>query len=313
VAFVRASFASALMFLAGAAIPLLGGVLMMFAPAPLLTYAAGSPYALYRISATIVLATSLVALSAGVAPALGYLAIFGLAAVSMCFMLQRKLSFELIVFCVTMLLVIAGGVTALLWAGSPEKLGQLIHYQLATAMARVEGFYKSLGVDMALTPETRAYILDTAKWLTPALSVMLFALMVLLNLAVLWRLGGKEQGLGYTLFGDLARWSAPEWLVWPLLVTGFGWFVPFQWLANIALDCFFCIMAVYLGQGFAIMAFYFKQLRMPAIARSLIYFVTVAQPFLAALTAIIGLFDLWFDFRRLKRPDAATRNVRNFL
>jgi len=313
VAIARASFASALMFLAGATVPLLGGVIMIFAPAPLLTYATGFPHALSRISIAIAVATSLVALSAGFAPALGYLVIFGLGAVSMCFMLQRRLAFELIVFGVTMLLVAAGVVLALLWAGSFDALAHLIRRELAGAMAWAEGFYKDLGVETALTPESRAYILETAKWLAPALSVMLVALMVLLNLAVFWRLTGKEQRVGYALFGDLARWSAPEWLVWPLLVSGFGWFIPIQWIANVALDCFLCIMAVYLGQGFAIMAFYFRHLRMPALARGLIYFVTMAQPLLVGLTAIVGLFDLWFDFRRLKGPDAATRNVGNFL
>ena len=73
------------------------------------------------------------------------------------------------------------------------------------------------------------------------------------------------------------------------------------------------IVGVYFCQGLAIMAFYFKQLRMPAVARGLIYFVPLAQPILMALVGAAGIFDLWVDFRRLKKPNAAARNLRNFL
>src|SRR5215470_17898258 len=145
------------------------------------------------------------------------------------------------------------------------------------------------------------------------MAALLCALMALLNLMVFWRWGGREQRLGYTLFGDLARWSAPEWLIWPLLVSGFGWFIPLEPLATIALDCFLCVLGVYFCQGLAIMAFYFKQLRMPPVARGLIYFVTLAQPILTALVGAAGVFDLWIDFRRLKPPNAAARNLRNSL
>jgi uncharacterized protein YybS (DUF2232 family) len=61
------------------------------------------------------------------------------------------------------------------------------------------------------------------------------------------------------------------------------------------------------------MTFYFKQLGMPPIARGLIYFVTLAQPVLTALVGAAGVFDLWVDFRRLRRPHAAARNLGNFL
>jgi uncharacterized protein YybS (DUF2232 family) len=84
-------------------------------------------------------------------------------------------------------------------------------------------------------------------------------------------------------------------------------------LATIALDCFVCLAALYFCQGLAIMAFYFKQLGMPPLARGLIYFVAVVQPVLTVLVGTAGIFDLWIDFRRLKPRSPATRNLRNLL
>ena len=309
----RAVFASALMFLAGALVPLAGGAIMAFAPVPLLGYAVGLPHALRRISVVVAISAALVAAGGGMAAAAAYLVSFGLAAVVMCYMLERRQPFELIVLSATMVVVLMGTVVALTFAGSLTALVQAMRNQLVAGMMRGQSFYKILGIDSAITPDTQVYVVDTLMRLTPALVVLLGALMVLLNLALFWRLGGKQQRVGYTLFGDLARWSAPEWLIWPLLVSGFGWFIPLPPLATIALDCFICILGVYFCQGLAIMALYFKQLGMPAVARGLIYFVTMAQPVLTALVGAAGVFDLWVDFRRLKSPNATAGNLGNFL
>ncbi len=308
----RAAFASALLFLAGAVVPLVGGATMVFAPAPLLGYAVGFPRALIRMTAVVALSAALVAAGAGISAAAAYMVSFGLAAAVMCYLLERRQPFELIVLCATAAILVAGTLAALAFAGSPAALAQALRNQLIAGMVRGERFYKTLGVDAAVAPETQAYVVDAVMRLTPALVALLGALTVLLNLGIFWRLSGKQQRVGYPLFGDLVRWSTPEWLIWPLLVTGFGWFIPLPPLAIIALDCFVCVAALYFCQGLAIMAFYFKQLGMPPLARGLIYFVTLVQPVLTALVCAAGIFDLWIDFRRLKPRSPAARNLGNF-
>jgi len=300
------------MFLAGAVVPLAGGAVMAFAPVPLLSNAVGFPHALRRIIVAAALSAVLVAVAGGMAAAIAYLVSFGLAAAVMCYMLERQQPFELIVLIATAVILLAGAVVALTFTGSPAMLVQAVRNQLVAGMTRGESFYKTLGIDPAIAPDTRVYVVNTLMQLTPALAGLLSALTVLLNLAVFWRLSGKQQRVGYTLFGDLARWSAPEWLIWPLLVSGFGWFIPLPPLATTALNCFICVLGVYLCQGLAIMAFYFKQLGMPPVARGLIYFVTMAQPVLTALVGAAGVFDLWVDFRRLKPPNATAGNLGNF-
>jgi uncharacterized protein YybS (DUF2232 family) len=313
VAIARAAFASAVMFLAGAAVPLFGGVAMVLAPAPLLGYAVGFPRPMVRVAMAVVLSAGLVAAGAGFPAAAAYGISFGLAAAVMCQMLERHQPFERIVLFATSAILLAGTLTALAFAGSPGLLTQAVHNELTAGMVRSEGFYKLLGIDTTMAPETRSYLIDVFLRLTPAVLALSGAFTILINLAIFWRLGGRQQRVGYELFGDLVRWATPEWLVWPLLVSGFGLFVPSRPLATIALDCFVCVVAIYFCQGLAIMAFYFKQLGMPALARGLIYFVTVVQPVLAAIVCVVGIFDLWIDFRRLRPPSPEARNLRNFL
>jgi uncharacterized protein YybS (DUF2232 family) len=309
----RAALASAVMFLAGAVVPVLGGIIMIFAPAPVLGFSVGFRHALPRMLAVVALTMGVIALTGGVLAAAAYGLSFGLAAAVMCYMLERRKPFEMVVLCAAAAMLIAGTLAAFTAAGSPAALAQALHNDLMTTMARGEKFYHRLGIDGGLSADTRAGIVDTALRLSPALAAVSAAFVILANLGLFWRLSGRQQRVGYMLFGDLARWSTPEWLIWALLVSGFGLFIPIAPLSTIALNCFICVAAIYFCQGLAIMAFYFKVLSMPPLARGLIYFVTGVQPVLAALVCVAGILDLWIDFRRLKPPSQEARNFGDFL
>jgi len=201
----------------------------------------------------------------------------------------------------------------LAYTGSPQALAEALRTSLTTALDRGDKFYGKAGLDLVLTPDVRARVVATTLSLMPALTAISAATMVLVNLAVFWRISGRQQRIGYVLFGDLVRWSTPDWLIWVLLVTGFGLFIPVPALSTIALNCFVCLAVVYSCQGFAIMAFYFRVLSMPSLARGLVYFITMVQPVLAILVCMAGILDLWIDFRRLKPPSPETRNLGDFL
>jgi uncharacterized protein YybS (DUF2232 family) len=310
---VRAAFTTAAMFLAGALIPVAGGVVMLFAPTPVLTYVVGNPRPRWRTVAVLGLATAIIGLTAGPMAAVAYALSIALATAIICQMVERRYPFELIVLCTTGAVVVAGTLLAFAIEGSPQVLAQSMHNDLLAALVRGEKFYKTLGIEATIAPDTRATIVDSALRLSPALAAITIAFGVLINLGVFWRISGRQQRVGYPLFGDLVRWATPEWLIWGLLVAGFGLFIPVAPLGTIALDCFVCVVAVYFCQGLAVMAFYFKVLAMPPLARGLIYFVTVVQPVLAALVCAVGVFDLWIDFRRLKPPSEEARNLGDFL
>jgi uncharacterized protein YybS (DUF2232 family) len=310
---MRAAFAAAALFLAGGVIPAVGGIAMLFAPAPVMSFAIGYPRALWRMAAAVAMAAGLIALGAGPSAAGAYVLTLGLATAIICQMVDRRRPFELIVLYTVAAVLIAGTLTALALAGSPAALADSLRRELTVAMDRGQQFYKTVGMDSAVTAEMRGNIVDATLRLSPALAALSVAVTVLINLGMFWRASGRQQRVGYLLFGDLVRWATPEWLIWVLLVAGFGLFIPVAALSTIALDLFVCVAAVYFCQGLAIMAFYFKVLAMPPLARGLIYFVTIVQPVLAALVCAVGIFDLWIDFRRLKPPSQEARNLGDFL
>jgi uncharacterized protein YybS (DUF2232 family) len=298
--------------MAGGIIPIVGAFATMLAPVPLMLFAIGYPRMPTRIGAAIAIAAGLIGLVAGPIAAGVFLATAGLAAVMMSYMLSRRYPFEVIAACTAGALIVTSAVAAILAAGSASALADSLRGTLTLALDNGQKFYKSAGLDTVLRPDMRATIVDGTIKLFPALAALSAVVTVLMNLGLFWRFGGRQERVGYALFGDLVRWSAPEWLIWALLATGFALFIPLKPLSTIALNCFICVVAVYFCQGLAIMAFYFRVLAMPALARGLIYFVTSVQPVLAILVCIAGVLDLWIDFRRLRPPSQEARNLGDF-
>ena len=308
---VRAAALAGAFFLAGGAIPLVGVILMMLAPAPILVYAVGRPSPNLRATIAVLLATALVAILGGPIGGLTYFVSFGLATAIACYMLERRLSFEMITAIGAAVIVGASVVAALVITGGPDALIKTVHDQLAQGMSRGQDFYKLLGMPNTIAADTQASVISLTMRLSPAFALLVAASSMLLNLRVFWRWAGPQR-LAYSLFGDLSRWSAPEWMVWLLLAGGFGLFIPVPAIGDIALNGFICIAAVYFCQGLAIIGFYFQSLSVPSIVRGIIYFVVFAQPVVAALVGAAGVFDMWIDFRRLKPPSPEANNLGDF-
>jgi uncharacterized protein YybS (DUF2232 family) len=308
---VRASALAGAFFLAAGAIPVLGGILMMLAPAPIVVYAVGLPRANLRATVAVLLATALVATLGGPLAGLGYLVSFGLATAIACYMLERRYSFELITAIGAGAMVAASVVAALIAIGGADGLIKTVHDELVQGMARGQDVYKLLGMPTAIPADTQAAVITFTMRLMPAFAILVAAGTMLLNLRVFWRWAGPQR-LTYSLFGDLSRWSAPEWMVWLLLAGGFGLFIPVPAISDIALNGFICVAAIYFCQGLAILGFYFQSLSVPSIVRGIIYFVVFAQPVVAALVCIAGVFDMWIDFRRLKPPSPEANNLGDF-
>jgi uncharacterized protein YybS (DUF2232 family) len=308
---VRAAALAGAFFLAGGAIPLIGGILMMLAPAPILVYAVGRPSPNLRATIAVLLATAFVAILWGPIGGLAYFVSFGLATAIACYMLERRLSFEMITAVGAGVMVGASVVAALVMMGGPDALIKTVHDELAQGMAQGQNVYKLLGMQQTIAPDTQASVISLTMRLSPAFALLVAASSMLLNLRVFWRWAGPQR-LAYSLFGDLSRWSAPEWMIWLLLAGGFALFIPVSAISDIALNGFICVAAVYFCQGLAIIGFYFQSLAVPSIVRGIIYFVVFAQPVVAALVGVAGVFDMWIDFRRLKPPSPEANNLGDF-
>lgn len=102
---------------------------------------------------------------------------------------------------------------------------------------------------------------------------------------------------------DLACWRASDYLVWVFLASGAMLLLPLGILSTFGLNVFLITLMIYLLQGIAIAVFWGRRLPFPPRVRWLLAVLVflLAGPLCAVVCTVMGLFDLWVDFRRQRR------------
>ncbi|MFP4032129.1 MAG: DUF2232 domain-containing protein [Desulfococcaceae bacterium] len=99
--------------------------------------------------------------------------------------------------------------------------------------------------------------------------------------------------------GPLNRWRPPDHLIWGVIACGVLLLIPHTGLRVAALNGLFVLLTVYFFAGIAVVSFFFEKRRLPRPLRALFYaLVAIQQPLLLVVVAL-GLFDMWFNFRKL--------------
>jgi uncharacterized protein YybS (DUF2232 family) len=112
-----------------------------------------------------------------------------------------------------------------------------------------------------------------------------------------------KAGIVYPRFIALARWKAPDHIIWIFISSGLLYFIPQKDINFFSLNIFLVVCFIYLLQGLAIISFLFQSKNVPAFFRYLFYFLIAVQQLLMIPIASIGLFDIWIDFRKLFQKD----------
>lgn len=107
----------------------------------------------------------------------------------------------------------------------------------------------------------------------------------------------------YCVVDRLTLWKAPEFFVWFLIAGGLMIILPVGDLRLPGINVVVVMGALYFLQGLAIVAFFFERWKMPFFIKGFVYAVLFLQQFASMVVAALGLFDVWFDFRKLvKKP-----------
>lgn len=99
----------------------------------------------------------------------------------------------------------------------------------------------------------------------------------------------------------LSRWASPEWFIFVFLASGFSLLAPLSWLRLLGLNLLLLGALLYFFQGLAVMAHLCQRFQVPLVLRGVGYILAFLNPIIL-LVMILGLLDLWLDFRRLQPP-----------
>ena len=300
--FVLVLASTSLLFLLGVAIPFVGVLLVPLVPQPVLAF--GLRHGKANGIGLLAVGAVLLWFFGGKVLGLGF-GFLALMVILLYGALDRGWSIEV---------VVAGPATGLLAAVSGILLflfGSLAQARAAIGAALKENLELSLRVyeQIGFSPQGMEVLRERAPQVTelvlqilPAFAFVAFAVILLLNLFFLQRRFPNREL--FVAGGNLREWKSPESLVWCFIVAGFALFLPaWQTLKGLALNLFLVIAAFYFFQGLAIVAYYFHRKNVPFFLRSLAYVLIIFEQLLTLLVVGLGLFDLWGDFRRLKKKD----------
>jgi len=289
-------------------IPLLGPFFSLLTPLPFLYYA--TKWGLYqgaKIAAVTVLVVGLIGKLTGY-PQVVFLCIeFGVLGLIISETYRRNYSFGLSVFCGTGLMLLLGAVIIIL-TGLSRQMGpiELILDYFQSNLDETVRVYEKMGSDpeqIALFKEFTEMLMAAIAKTYPALAIVGTGFVVWMNI-LLSRPLFRATNLRYP-FGRMDRWSAPEPMVWGAIAAGFMLLVFEGALNMLALNGLIVMVVIYVFHGLSIVLFYLNKYRVPGWIRFGLYFLLVFQQIFLMVLALAGLFDQWFNFRRMNRQDTA--------
>lgn len=107
---------------------------------------------------------------------------------------------------------------------------------------------------------------------------------------------------GAKAWGEISQWRLPDHLVWVFIVSGILLFVPGA-MNTIGLNLLIVMVTLYFMQGFEVFNFLCLKWSVPNPIRHLIIFFLVIQAYGFILLALLGLSDIWADFRKPKASE----------
>lgn len=103
----------------------------------------------------------------------------------------------------------------------------------------------------------------------------------------------------YSVPGELFHHlKVPEHLIWLLIIAGFSLLLKQSLIQQVSLNILTVLLPLYFLQGIAIITFFFKKKAFSTLSRVFGYLLILVINPLPLLVTAIGVFDMWFDFRK---------------
>jgi uncharacterized protein YybS (DUF2232 family) len=289
------------LFISASFFPVLGVVFSLLTPLPLV--ALGLRHGRLFLLLALLLAGAVLSVPLSLQHGVVFLLYFGAPALLLAEGMRRGVRSEAVVVAVAAALAV-GGLAVLVISG--EEWGRPVHAvqeHVQGLLAEMDGFTARLGLpgetgEAVPLAKLRTFLLAAFPGLFFTGSVLSAAgyLAVLQALVRRWpaRLGGLPPA-GF-------RWELPEALVWAFIGSGVLYLTGVPWLYEVGVNGLLVLTGLYFLQGISIAAFLFQKFKLPRFLATLSVVLLVFQPFFTLVVAGLGLFDVWFAFRRLSVP-----------
>ena len=190
---------------------------------------------------------------------------------------------------------------------SGQEVGQFISEYIARYQAvsgqlftGLEGTYPDMAVDRRIFERNVTLVL----MISPGLFVCSYLMMICMNLIIIKRILLK-QGIVVSSIDNLSLWKAPEVLVYGLIAVSVLSFFASGFLKIVSVNLIVILLLIYCFQGIAVVSFFFQKKQVPPMFRFILYLLVAIMPQILLLVVGCGLFDNWFNFRKLNTTTAS--------
>jgi uncharacterized protein YybS (DUF2232 family) len=260
-----------------------------------------------RITSVIIILGATAAMSGlfGITAGIFYLVQCGLIALMMSELLLKGFSAtRAIVWTTAANLILLSAAILFFSMSSGQNVHQLAVAEIQKSVAQAVAIYEKSGVkgeELDLLKQTMAMAADLVIRMYPALVTITLIAMAGCNLALIRRFA---SGLGHSLnIGDFRDYRNPDILVWGLIFAGFSQLAGNPVITTPALNLLAILVVLYFLQGLAVLYTVIARQNIAGVLRVGLHLLLILQPYLAALVAFLGIFDLWGDFRTPRKQE----------
>lgn len=299
--FFLAFASSVLVLMSGVVLPPIGVILLPIVPLPVLSF--GLRYGRGSAVAGTIGVTLLFFIFAGEELAFIY-GLFALMTILLLAFLGRVRLIERLVTGIAAALFVVSGAFLFSYFGSWNAVGESFRVNLLQHLTAAARLYEKMGFpqeSLDLLQERTPQIVEMMLQLLPGLVFVSFGLVVLANVLLLCR-RFPEKRAEWISVTNLREWNGPEPMVWGLIACGFVLMIPgLEGVRVLGANVLLVIAAFYFAQGLSIIAYFFHKNNVPRFLRAVTYALIAFEQIFTVLVVGLGLFDLWGDFRRLKK------------
>jgi len=301
---VAGGAASALLFFFSLYLPFVGTLFGILAPLPLIAVCLRMRWLSGGLA--VVFASLLIASALTPLVSLYFFVQFGLLALISSYLMKKHASFGFMMLLSS--LAVMGGFLLLIGIQAAHANQGFFEALRIPLEKNVTAMFKSYpgfsGVEAQNTAKMFKKMVSWLVILVPSLIVVGSWAILLVNLYFLDRFHLVSRG-EILKFYHLNRWRSPDPLIWLVILPGFGAFLFHGMVRGISFNILIAALTIYFFQGLCVINFYLDQKKIPPFLRFAIYFTLFVIQIIAILVLVMGLLDMWMDFRRLSRKNGA--------
>ncbi len=300
---VAGGLASALFFFSSIFIPLAGSFLGILAPLPIAVLSLRRGWMGGALASLV--AALLIGLAFKPIVALYFFVQFAFLGLIAVYLLERDASFGLTLLISA--LAVAAGFSLLialqassLHQGFFETLKKPVQENVRMVLENYPGMSRAEAKEMEAMFQK---MLSLVIVLVPALIVIGSWLILMVNFYLIDRLNLTGGGKILARF-DLNAWRLPDHFIWLVILPGFGVYFLHATPRIVSLNILIAALTAYFFQGLCVINYYLAKKRMPPLVKAVIYFTLFVIQIVAVMVVLMGLLDMWMDFRKIfhKRP-----------